>query len=332
MTSGSSTTFPLERRAQRRRTPDGPFTFLPIPADRENVWWVWVLGAVVVWTSAAAVVGVVVGRGIRLADQRRPGAASVLTTADVPGLASTPQPAAARTRRRAVPLPPVGIALAALAVTLMTVGLVVRLRGWTGPVARALSMDAPWSVPRTFVAVLFAVAAVAAVAGASRLPGRRAWWLGVGLVAGLIATVKAGSTVHVNGMAALTDAVGATGALGVSAAAAVAVIGALWFLSRTERRDRRRVLGVLGLYAVAAVGLSAVSTVAAATFPANVAAAATYLEESGEALAGVAFLMAVLLGVAPRLVLPAEWALRRTADAQTLEMPVADVDRRPVSG
>jgi hypothetical protein len=193
-------------------------------------------------------------------------------------------------------------------------------------------MDAAYSVPRTFVAVLFAVAAIAAVAGASRLPGRRGWWLGVGLVAGLIATVKAGSTVHVNVMDALTDAFGSVGALMVSATAAVAVIGALWFLSRTERRDRRRVLGVLGLYAGASVGLSAVSSVAASTFSANVATAATYLEESGEALAGVAFLMAVLIGVAPRLVLPAEWAVRRAADAQTLDAPVPEARRRPVSG
>ena len=301
-------------------------------ADIDNVWWVWVLGAVAVWAVVAIVVGVVIGRGIRLADQRSPSAASVLTTADLPGSAAAPRRAAVRARRRAVPLPPVGIALAALAVALETVGFVVRLRGEAGPVAHALSMDAPYSVPRTFVAVLFAVAAIAAVAGASRLPGRRTWWLGVGLVAGLVATVKAGSTVHVNAMDTLTDAVGNAGALAVSVAAASAVIGALWFLSRTERRDRRRVLGVLGLYAAASVGLSAVSSVAAASFTANVAAAATYLEESGEALAGVAFLVAVLIGVAPRLVLPAEWALRRTADAQTLDVPVAEARQRPVSG
>jgi carbohydrate-binding DOMON domain-containing protein len=49
--------------------------------------------------------------------------------------------------------------------------------------------------------------------------------------------------------------------------------------------------------------------------------AATYLEESGEALAGVAFLIAVLAGVAPRVVLPATWGLRRSADAHTLELP-----------
>ena len=31
--------------------------------------------------------------------------------------------------------------------------------------------------------------------------------------------------------------------------------------------------------------------------------------------------MAVLAGVAPRLVLPASWALRREVDAQTLDLP-----------
>jgi hypothetical protein len=50
------------------------------------------------------------------------------------------------------------------------------------------------------------------------------------------------------------------------------------------------------------------------------AVTATFLEESGEALAGVAVLVAVLVGVAPRLVLPADWALRRTADAHTIEV------------
>jgi hypothetical protein len=106
----------------------------------------------------------------------------------------------------------------------------------------------------------------------------------------------------------------------VSAAVAAVVVGALWFLSRTERRDRRRVLSVLALYAVASVGLSAVSQMAGA-YGAQWVTTATFVEESGEALAAVAFLMAVLAGVAPRLVLPAGWALRREVDAQTLDVP-----------
>ena len=58
---------------------------------------------------------------------------------------------------------------------------------------------------------------------------------------------------------------------------------------------------------------------------------ASFVEEGGEALAGVAFLIAVLVGVAPRLVLPAGWPLRRAADAATLDVPAA-VFSRPVEG
>ena len=53
---------------------------------------------------------------------------------------------------------------------------------------------------------------------------------------------------------------------------------------------------------------------------ARATATPTFLEESGEALGAVVFLVAVLVGVAPRLVLPADWVLRRTADAHTLEL------------
>ena len=177
-------------------------------------------------------------------------------------------------------------------------------------------MDAPGSLPRLLVSALFGAAAVAAVAGAARFPGRRSWWLSVGVVTGAIAMVKAGGTVHVDTMDALTRAIGSTGAVVASATLAAGVLALLAFVSRAERRDRRRVLTWLGAYAVAAVALSALSTVV----PASWAAAATFVEESGEALAGVAVLLAVLIGVAPRLVLPAAWRLRREADAHTLEV------------
>ena len=59
---------------------------------------------------------------------------------------------------------------------------------------------------------------------------------------------------------------------------------------------------------------------------------ATFIEESGEALAAVAFLMAVLAGVAPRLVLPASWALRREGDAQTLDLPERAPGRSAIRG
>jgi len=118
----------------------------------------------------------------------------------------------------------------------------------------------------------------------------------------------------------MADLVGSTAALGVSVLLAAGVIAGLWYLSRSERRDRRRVLSALSLYGVAVVGLSALSSAVAGAYgPGSPwAAAATFVEESGEALAGVAFLVAVLVGVAPQLVLPAGWPLRRRADAESL--------------
>src|SRR3954469_7573687 len=146
------------------------------------------------WLSVvAAGFAVVLGRGIRLADRRSLGVGldDLLTTADLPAsLRAAPAAASANARRRAIPVPPIGIALFAIAVALETVGYVLRLTGATGVSAQALSMDAPFSVPRMFVAAVFAAAALAAVAGAGSLPGRRAWWLAVGVVAAGIASVK----------------------------------------------------------------------------------------------------------------------------------------------
>jgi hypothetical protein len=295
-------------------------------ADEASVWWLWVLGGLVVWLLVALLVGMVIGRSIRIADARTSPTGVPLSTADLPAgfEARTPAPAPApRSRRRAVPLPPVGIALAALAVVLMTTGFLLRLTGADGAAAGLLSMDAELSLPRMFVALLFAAAALAAAAGAGNLPGRRTWWLAVAIVAGGIAAVKAGGSVHADAVHALQDAVGRRNALLASVVAAAAVVAVLWFLSRNERRDRRRVLGVLALYATASVGLSGVSSAVhgAVGGAGRWVATATYLEESGEALSAVAFLVAVLVGVAPRLVLPADWALRRTGDEETLTLP-----------
>jgi hypothetical protein len=281
------------------------------------MWWQWVLGGLVVWLLVAVLLALVIGRGIRLADRRSSGTGVPLTTADLPGGFVPAATTAAPASRRAVPLPTIGIVLAAVAVALETTGYALRLAGAGGRPAQLLSMDAPFALPRMFVALLFAAAALLAVSGAGRLTGRRTWWLGVALVGAGVAAVKAGSTVHADAVRALSDAVGLRGATIASVVVAVGVVGGLAFLSRTERRDRRRVLGTLAAYAVASVGLSAVS----AAVPSGWAATATFVEESCEALAGVAFLVAVLVGVAPRLVLPAEWALRRTADAETLDVP-----------
>ena len=279
----------------------------------------WIVGGLVLWVLLAFAVAVVIGRSIRMADDT-----------DERGLTTATALSAERVRtaRRRIPLPPVGVALAATAVLLETTGYVTRLAGATGPVARALSMDAPYSAPRTFVAALFAVAAVAAVAGAVRAPGRRAWWLAVGLVCAGIAVVKAGGTVHVETMGALSSGVGEAGAVVSAVALAAGVLAVLAFISRAERRDRRRVLGSLTAYTVASVGLSAVSVMAVGQW----AVTATYLEESGEALAGVAVLVAVLVGVAPRMVLPASWVLRREEDAARPAVPVREQTAGPLRG
>jgi hypothetical protein len=270
------------------------------------VWWI--LGVLVVWAVVGLAVALVLGRGLRIADERSFG------TGVQPLSAAAPL---APARRRSVPVPPIGIALAVLAVVLETAGYVTRVTGSRGTLATLLSMDAPLSVPRMFVTALFASAALAALVAGARIPGRRTWWTTVGVVAAGIATVKGGGTVHARAMDALQSALGDTGALVVSLVVAAAVLGVLGFLSRAEQRDRRRILGILALYAVASVGLSAVSAAASGPFW---TAAATYVEESGEALTAVAFAIGVLVGVAPRLVLPADWVLRREADAHTLEV------------
>ena len=295
------------------------------------MWWLWIVGVLAVWSVAGLALAVVVGRGVRLADERSPGTgvAAPLTTADLPaGFVASPARTAppADARRGPVPLPTVGVALAALVLVLETSGYLSRLTGSSGTLAQVLSMDAPYSVPRLVVAGLFAVAAFAAVAGASAQRGRRTWWLAVAAVAAGISAVKAGSTLHGEAMTAASRQIGKTGAVALSALLAAAVVVALFVLSRDERRDRRRVLGALTGYAVAVVGLSAVSAYVAGAWGSTAVAAATFVEESGEGLAAVAFLMAVLIGVAPQLVLPSSWALRRRADA---EADAVATSRRP---
>ena len=232
--------------------------------------------------------------------------------------------------RRRVPVPTAAVVLAGVAVTLEFVGYLTRAAGAPLSIARPLSMDAPFSLARLFVAGLFAATAVAAALGAGRMPGRRTWWTAVAVIAAGIATVKAGGDVHVTLVRAMAGSDPVRG-LVLSAPFALAAVGWLWWLSRHERRDRRRVLTCLGGYAGASVGLSAVSAFAAQTWGSQAAAAATFVEESGEALTGVAFLFAVLIGVAPRLVLPTGW-LRRADDAHSLELPAVRAVRDPEPG
>jgi hypothetical protein len=229
----------------------------------------------------------------------------------------------AATRRRRLPLPPIAIPLVGIGVTLEAVGFVLRAAGRDRGTARVLAMDLPLSVPRMYITALFAAAALAAFLGGARATGRRTWWVAVGGVAAVVAEVKGGGTVHVRALEALgvrerpvVAAVGSAFVVGV-------VLASLWWLSRSERRDRRRVLVAFALYGMASVGLSAISSIVGQSVGGASAwtAAATFVEESGEVVGAVAVLIAVLVGVAPRLVLPAHWALRRTADAETIDAP-----------
>ena len=276
----------------------------PRPADHHPMaWWVWML---VGWVLLAPLLAVAVGRFLRDA-----------------GRIAVDAPPAPRPRRRRIPVPPVSIALGGIGVALESGGLLVRTTGHELTLP-ALSMDHPLSVPRMWVAGLFAVAALAAFAGAVRLPHRRPWWIAVGLVAALVAEVKAAGTAHVRAVAAVGLAGHPVVAGVASAAVLLAVLAVLRWISRDERRDRRRALTAFGLYGFASVGLSAVSSIVAQhTGSSWAAAVATFVEESGESLGAVAVLTAVLVGVAPRLVLPADWALRRRADEPAVAPSVA---------
>jgi hypothetical protein len=286
------------------------------------VWAWWVFGGLFAWLVVGTIGALLIGASVRLADRR----AEEARSSELPEPAPAPTNRVARppaTRRRRFAFPILGVGLVVIAMSLMVSGYVVRLSGASGPLAELLSMDAPFSVPRLFVASMFAAAGMAAMAGAGSIPGRRTWWTAVAAVACGVAVVKTGSTLLAAAFELLAGAITTPGAVAVSVFLAGAVVAALWVLSRGERRDRRRVLGVLALYAGASVGLSAVSTFVGQALGGGSTwtAAATFVEETGEALAGVGFLVAVLVGVAPRLVLPRDWVLQREADAHTLQVP-----------
>lgn len=294
-------------------------------------WWIWVL---IGWTALAVIVAVPLSLFLREADRRERALFAPRGTVPAGGLLDArPGRGPLAPRRRRIPMPRIAAALAGIGVSLEAVGFLIRTAGAERGTARLFSMDLPLSVPRLYVTALFVAAAGAAFLGASRAGARRKWWIGVGVVAAIVADVKGGGTVHVRALAAF----GLRGHPVLAAAGSVLVVGgvlgSLWWLSRTERRDRRRVVGAFGLYAVASVGLSGVSTLLGQSLGASAwTAAATFVEESGEVLGGVAVLTAVLVGVAPRLVLPTDWAIRRTADAETIDAPGALPTWSPGSG
>lgn len=222
-----------------------------------------------------------------------------------------------------VPVPPWARAVAALLVGAELLGYGLRVLGAPRSISHPLSMELPFSLPRMLIATVFLLAAVAAATGAARLPRRRSWWTAVALLCGTAALVKAGSTVHKAVLEAVDGYAHPGRTLLGSAVVGAVVLTGLFWLSRDERRDRRRVLRWLAAYGAAAGGLTIPSALAEGAWGHGSALTATFVlvEESAEALTALGVLVAVLVGVAPRLVFPADRALRRADDDGS---PVAD--------
>ena len=200
----------------------------------------------------------VIGRGIRLADRRSPGTGVALTTADLPD-ASSPQPRPA-VRRRAIPLPPSASRWPRPPWRSRPAASSSGSPAPPGRPPQLLSMDAPFSLPRLFVA---------AALRRGRVRGRRrgrpharpphaGGWPSPSSPAASPRSRPAAPCTPTPSAPCTTPSAPARPSL-LSALAAAVVVAGLWSFTRTERRDRRRVLGTLGFYAVASVGLSAVS-------------------------------------------------------------------------
>ncbi|WP_324275625.1 hypothetical protein [Blastococcus brunescens] len=219
-------------------------------------------------------------------------------------------------------MPPIGIALFAIAVGLETVGYVVRLTDATGPTANLLSMDAPGPCPASSSRPCSPPPPSRPWPGraASRAGAPGGWPSGSWPAPSPRSRRAAPSTPSRSPRSrrsseppalwpsAFSWPASSSAGCGSSAAPS-AVTGAGFSASCRSTPSPRSACPRSRPSRPAPTGAS------------KVAAAATFVEESGEALAAVSFLIAVLVGVAPRVVLPAAWALRRSADAHTLELP-----------
>ena len=186
----------------------------------------------------------------------------------------------------------IGVALVAV----YGLGLVVRIRctlhGRCGGPAHLLDLDSLGGVPRLATTALFVATAVLAWGAARRAPGRAGlWWTAIAGVGAVLALLKAVSA-H---SAAKADSAALT--LSGSVALAVAALAALWLLGRRWGVPATGpVVLALALYAGAAIGLDAVTSVVAAVQAHAGAlsdAAATFVEELGEALTALTLLVVV---------------------------------------
>ncbi|MEI4273218.1 hypothetical protein TEK04_15940 [Klenkia sp. LSe6-5] len=187
-------------------------------------------------------------------------------------------------------------ALVGLALGLFSLGFVVRWRCSVGRCALGgnewlFDLDAVGGLPRLFTTSLFVAATVCAVRVAARSAGRRAlWWaavaaVGVGLVFAKLASAHS--------VLERVDGAGLT--LAVGSLASVVGLPVLGWLGRAWRvPGSRDVVLALAVYALAALGLDRVTGLVAGLDPGPLpVAAATFVEELGEALAALAVLVVV---------------------------------------
>lgn len=199
-------------------------------------------------------------------------------------------------------------ALGALALVLFPIGLITRLRcglgGCTGSAAQRLfDLDSVGGLPRLLVSGLFVAVAVLGWRARRRVePPVRPWWTAIAALGAVLAVAKLVS-VHSTAKAAAPLA---TLVLGVLAAGA-----ALCALAATGRRRgvpaARPIAFALAGYAAAALGLDAVTSAVEAAqdhVGALTAAAATFVEELGEALAALVVVTTVRWHLPPSAEVP----------------------------
>lgn len=196
------------------------------------------------------------------------------------------------------------VALVAVALVLFTVGLLVRVRCGLelcdGSVRdRVFDLDSVGGLPRLFTTGVFAGAAVLAGVAATRTSGLvRLWWSVVaagGLLLSLAKLVSAHSALEDSDGGVRTLLVGL--AVTLAAMALLGLAGRAWGVVGTGA-----VVLALSAYAAAALGLDAATTLVAAaqrSVGAFSAAAATFIEEFGEAVAALVVLVTVRWHVPP---------------------------------
>jgi peptidoglycan/LPS O-acetylase OafA/YrhL len=186
--------------------------------------------------------------------------------------------------------------LGGAALVLYPVGLITRLRcelgGCTGSALHLFDPDSVGGLPRLFITCLFLGVCALGWVGRRRSAGRvRTWWTGIAAIGAALALAK---LVSAHSLAKNSEP-GATLVVGILLTglvlAALRLGGRRWGVGAA-----RPIVVALGAYAAAALGLDAVTTAieaAQAHAGALSAAASTFVEELGEALAALFVVVSV---------------------------------------